>query len=77
MIQHRQEGRVKVKFSLIDDETPKIEDCLRQIEGKLDLFCGLGDVYHRKRPYREIGNPENMTLNFPVGFCYKRKKREK
>ena len=27
--QHQQEVRVKMKFSLIDDETPKMEDCLR------------------------------------------------
>ena len=54
-----------------------MEDCLREIEGKLDLFCGLGDVYQRKGPYREIRNPENMTPNFSAGFCYERKRREK
>ena len=42
MIQHRQAHRVKMKFPLIDDETPKMEDCLRQIKLKenLTFFAG-------------------------------------
>ena len=38
MIQRREAIRVKKKSLLIDDGTPKMEDCLRQIEGKLDFF---------------------------------------
>ena len=77
MIQRRQAIRVKKKSLLIDDGTPKMEDCLRQIEGKLNIFCGLSDDCHRKEPYRETGNPESMTLHFSSGFCYKRKRSEK
>ena len=68
MIQHRQVVRVKVKFPLIDDETPNMEDCLRQIEGKLNIFCGLSNIHHRRDPIGKQGNPENMMLNFSAGF---------
>ena len=57
MFQHRQADRVKMKFPLIDDETPNMEDCLRQIEGKLDIFRELSKIRHRKRPCRETGKP--------------------
>ena len=77
MIQRRRAIGVKKKSLQIDDGTPKMEDCLRQIEGKFDFFRGFSDDRHRKGPYRETGNPGNMTLNFSAWFCYKRKRKQK
>ena len=68
MIQHLQAVRMKVKFPLRDDETPKMENCLRQIEGKLEIFRGLSIIHHRRDLIGKLGNPENMTLIFSAGF---------
>ena len=68
MVQRRQAVWVKMKFSLKTDESPKMEDCLYQIEEKLDNFCGFSNFNHRKNFIGKPKNPEAMTLSFSGGF---------